>query len=166
MRQGWWTVPAGPPRPKAPAGQPQSRCPCLLRFGAASTRDISSSVRCSRTRRVGATRRPSEASQNSVLPDRNVTISTKVTFALGAKERARKQPVAGLGASARSMTKSEQYAANARECRKMAQRAARADQKASWIWLEQSWLAMVANSTLASALARACQAPASVGAVR
>jgi len=50
------------------------------------------------------------------------------------------------------MTKSEQYAANARECRKMAQRAARADQKASWMWLEQSWLAIAnANKTTANA---------------
>jgi hypothetical protein len=41
------------------------------------------------------------------------------------------------------MTKLEQYAANALECRKMAQRAARADQKAGWMWLEQSWLAIL-----------------------
>jgi hypothetical protein len=52
------------------------------------------------------------------------------------------------------MTKFEQYTANAGECRKMAQRAARADQKASWMWLEQSWLAMVANTNKTIADAR------------
>ena len=42
------------------------------------------------------------------------------------------------------MSKSEQYAANARECLRMAETAARPDQRRSWLWLGQSWLAMVA----------------------
>lgn len=48
------------------------------------------------------------------------------------------------------MSKSEQYTANARQCLRMARTACSADQKQSWLWLEQSWLAMVAITEKAS----------------
>jgi hypothetical protein len=41
------------------------------------------------------------------------------------------------------MKKSEQYAANARECLRMAEAAGRSDQRRTWLWLGESWLAMV-----------------------
>jgi hypothetical protein len=43
------------------------------------------------------------------------------------------------------MSKSEQYATNASECLRMARVACRSDQKQSWLWLGQSWLAMAAS---------------------
>lgn len=52
------------------------------------------------------------------------------------------------------MSKSVQYIANARQCLKMARMASRPDQKQAWLWLGESWLAMVATAERAAVISR------------
>lgn len=48
------------------------------------------------------------------------------------------------------MSKSVQYVANARQCLTMARMASRLDHKQAWLWLGDSWLAMVATAERAA----------------
>jgi hypothetical protein len=48
------------------------------------------------------------------------------------------------------MGKSVQYVANAWQCLIMARMASRPDHKQAWLWLGESWLAMVATAERAA----------------